>query len=260
MEVEETEWLTPKRRKTLAPGKLVSPETSIVIVSENPFTPLARPNSGVCDTEKSPKAERPPPIFIKNVKNINSLLKQITGVNPGEFCHSANNNNLKLTFKTVQGYRNVIKYLESTTAEYHTFQLKSEKAFRVVIRGLHPSCDTGLMIAELKELGFEAIQMLPVRHPVTKQLLPLFFVDLKPAVKNCEIYNLKKLYHAIIKVEPPKPRRSVIQCTRCQEYNHTKHFCHQRPRCVKCDGMHPSDKCPNRYAPRLRQLQGPPHC
>jgi hypothetical protein len=36
----------------LAPGKLVSPETSTVIVSENPFTPLARPNSGVCDTEK----------------------------------------------------------------------------------------------------------------------------------------------------------------------------------------------------------------
>jgi hypothetical protein len=46
------------------------------------------------------------------------------------------------------------------------------------------------MIAELKELGFEAIQMLPVRHQVTKQPLPLFFVDLKLAVKNCEIYNL----------------------------------------------------------------------
>jgi hypothetical protein len=62
MEVEEAEWLTPKRKKTLAP---VSPETSHV--SENPFTPLARVNPGGRDTEKSPKAERPPPIFIKNV-------------------------------------------------------------------------------------------------------------------------------------------------------------------------------------------------
>jgi hypothetical protein len=75
MEVEEAEWLTPKRRKTLAPGKLVSH------VSENPFTPLARVNPGGCDTEKSPKAERPSPILIKNVTN--ALLKQITGVNPG---------------------------------------------------------------------------------------------------------------------------------------------------------------------------------
>jgi hypothetical protein len=54
MEVEEAEWHTPKRRKTLAPGKLVSPETSTVIVSENPFTPLSRVHSGGCDTEKSP--------------------------------------------------------------------------------------------------------------------------------------------------------------------------------------------------------------
>jgi Associated with zinc fingers len=242
---EEVEWQTPKRRKTAAPGRLVSPETKTInMASENPFTPLASRSFGGCDQEKSPKTERPPPIFIKNVTNINALLKNITGVNPGEFSHSTTNNNLKLVIKTVEGYRNTIKYLESTTAEYHTFQLKSEKAFRVVIRGLHPSCDTGLMMEELRDLGFEPIQMLPVRHPVTKQLLPMFFLDLKPAVKNIEIYNMKKLYHAIIKVEPPKPRRTVIQCTRCQDYNHTKHFCHQRPRCVKCDGMHPSEKCP----------------
>jgi hypothetical protein len=62
----------------------------------------------------------------------------------------------------------------------------------VVTRGLPPSCDKGLMIAELGELWFEAIQMLPVRHPVTKQLLPWFFVDLKLAFKKCKIYNLKK--------------------------------------------------------------------
>jgi hypothetical protein len=245
MDEEFVEWQTPKRRRTAATSRLVSPQTNIsVITGENPFSPLANLSVGGGDIEKSPKAERPPPIFIKNVSNINCLLKKITGVNPGEFSHSTTNNGLKLIFKSVDGYRNVIKYLEGTTAEYHTFQLKSEKAFRVVIRGLHPSCDTSLMMDELRELGFQPIQMIPVRHPITKQLLPMFFVDLKSAANNGEIYNLKKLYHAIIKVEPPKPRRTVIQCTRCQEYNHTKHFCHQRPRCVKCDGMHLTEKCP----------------
>ena len=80
------------------------------------------------------------------------------------------------------------------------------------------------MMEELRQLGFEPLQMLPVRHPVTKQLLPMFFTDLKPAGKNAKIYKLNKLYHPRIKVEPPKPHRTVIQCTRCQEYNHTKHF------------------------------------
>ena len=78
------------------------------------------------------------------------------------------------------------------------------------------------MMEELREMGFEPIQMLPVRHPVTKQLLPMFFVDLKPSVKNSDIYKLNRLYHAVIKVEPPKPRRTVIQCSRCQEYNYEK--------------------------------------
>jgi hypothetical protein len=41
MEVEEVEWLAPNRRKTLAPGKLVSQQTTHIIVSDNPFTPLA---------------------------------------------------------------------------------------------------------------------------------------------------------------------------------------------------------------------------
>ena len=71
--------------------------------------------------------ERPPPNFIKNVTNINALIKQIRTVNPGEFTHPCTNNQLKLMFITVEGYRHVIKYLESTTVEYHTFQLKSEK-------------------------------------------------------------------------------------------------------------------------------------
>lgn len=221
--------------------------TSAMRTDDNPFSPLATAehdrgvSTGPTD---GPIEERPPPIYIKNVSNINSLLRQIQTVDPGEYTHSSIQNKLKLTFKTIQGYRNVIKYLESTTAEFYTYKIKSEKTFRVVIRGLHATCDASLMMEELRQLGYDPVQMLPVRHPVTKQILPMFFVDLKPSAKNPEIYDLKRLYHAVIKVEPPKPRRTVIQCSRCQEFNHTKNFCRQRPKCVKCDGSHSTDKCP----------------
>ena len=62
--------------------------------------------------------------------------------------------------------------------------------------------------------------------------------------ENSEIYILKRLYHAIIKIEPPNPLRKVIQCSRGQGYNHSKNFFHQKPRCVKCDWMHSSERCP----------------
>ena len=58
----------------------------------------------------------------------------------------------------------------------------------------------------LEQLRFEPAQMMPVRYPITKQLKLMFFVDLKPSQKNLKIYSLKRLYHAAIKVEPPKPR------------------------------------------------------
>ena len=58
---------------------------------ENPFSPSVRRSNetvGETDREKSQKAEKPPPIFIKNVTNINALITQIQTVNPGEFTHS----------------------------------------------------------------------------------------------------------------------------------------------------------------------------
>jgi hypothetical protein len=47
----------------------------------------------------------------------------------------------------------------------------------------------------------------------------LLLLDIKPAVKNVEIYNLKYYTLLIIKVELPITR-TIIQCTRCPVYNH----------------------------------------
>ena len=88
---EEAEWQTPKRRKTATPKRIVSPETGANVASENPFSPLgARASTQIRDQEKSPKAERPPPIYIKNVTYVNALIKNIYMINPGDFfllCH-----------------------------------------------------------------------------------------------------------------------------------------------------------------------------
>ena len=51
------------------------------------------------------KCKRLQLVFIKIVTNVNVLLNNIKIVNPGEFSHSANNNQLKLLFKSLDGYR-----------------------------------------------------------------------------------------------------------------------------------------------------------
>ena len=87
-------------------------------------------------------------------------------------------------------------------------------------------------------LDFEPVQMLPVHHSITKIPLPLFFLDLKPNSQNSEIYNLKRLYHAVIRVEPRKLRWVVNQ-----EYGHPKNYCHKKAKCVKCGEAHLSGGC-----------------
>lgn len=46
-----------------------------------------------------------------------------------------------------------------------------------------------------------------------------------------------------ITVEPPRKKKDIIQCTRCQVYGHSKTYCTRPYKCVKCGGSHNSIMC-----------------
>jgi hypothetical protein len=39
--------------------------------------------------------------------------------------------------QTAESYRSVIRFFQKNNTDFHTFQLKQDKAYRVVIRNLH---------------------------------------------------------------------------------------------------------------------------
>jgi hypothetical protein len=43
--------------------------------------------------------------------------------------------------------------------------------------------------------------------------------------------------------EPPRPKRNVTQCGKCQGYVHTQAYCYHSPRCVKCADNHSTKHC-----------------
>ena len=49
--------------------------------------------------------------------------------------------------------------------------------------------------------------------------------------------------HCIVTFEPPRPKHEIPQCAKCQQYGHTKAYCHRQPRCIKCAGDHLSIDC-----------------
>lgn len=80
-------------------------------------------------------------------------------------------------------------------------------------------------------------------HRITKQPLPLFFVDLEPDINNKDVFEIDHLSYTKIKIEEPRPNNQPIQCLRCQGFGHTKSYCNHPPKCVRCGDSHASESC-----------------
>jgi len=124
--------------------------------------------------------------------------------------------------------------------QYHTYQPREEKSFRIVIRNLHPSTSTVDIGIAIEEEGYTVRQVTNIIHKTTKVKLPIIFIDLDPAEINKEIFNLTSLLHTRVKIEEPHKRKDILQCLNCQEYGHSRKYCAYPPRCVRCGEHHPS--------------------
>ena len=195
-------------------------------------------------THTQNKLDLPPPIFVKGVKDFFQLSKElaiITG--PNSFSCKSTSSHLKLQLDTPDNYRKIIHFLKDNNAEYHTYQLKSDKAFRVVLRNLHPSTPVSEISAAIEEIGHTVRQVTNIIHRQTKIPLPLFFIDLEIEENNSDIFDVTSILYTKIKVEEPHKQRQIPQCLNCQSYGHTKSYCSYSPRCVKCGGNHLSTTC-----------------
>jgi hypothetical protein len=162
----------------------------------------------------------------------------------GQYCtKTLENNVIKINCVTPETYRKLVKHFKENNIFYHTYQLKEEKAYRIVIKYLHHSTDTEDKRQELFELGHNVRNIINAQRRTTKEPLNVFFVGLERAENNREIYNIKALQNKIIQIQPPRVKNNIIQCMRCQQYGHTKSYCNKPFMCVKYGGSHNSKEC-----------------
>lgn len=197
------------------------------------------------DNNNSTAVPKPPPIFIPNVENIAKMVTSINKVISSTDYHykSLRDGQVRLVVNKVESYRTLIKHLDMVKIIYHTFQLKQERAFRVVIKGLHHSTSISDIKAFLLSLGHQVRSVRNVVSRVSKQPLPMFFVDIDPKENNKEVYNIHSFDNAIVTIEAPKKYEDIVQCHRCQDFGHTKSYCRRNFRCVKCGLGHSTAEC-----------------
>jgi hypothetical protein len=228
---EENSWQRVKKRRTgtqyeepntptTAPTKVQNRFNLLTTVTQNDTTETDRTNN-LPRTSKSPK------IFIYGVKNFKEMIKSLSDAIGQEayYTKTLPDERVKVSALTIDAYRKLIQHLKGKNIIYHTYQLKQERAYRVVIRHLHQSIPTEEIKTELEKAGHNVRNLINAKHRVTKEPLSLFFVDLEPQRNNKEIFELEFLYNTKIRVEAPKRTYNIIQCTRCQSNSHYKTYC-----------------------------------
>jgi hypothetical protein len=65
----------------------------------------------------------------------------------------------KIMTTNSDSYRTLVRFLREEKSEFHTYQLKEDKPFRVVIRNLHSTTPPELIKSKLKQRLFEVRQI-----------------------------------------------------------------------------------------------------
>ena len=65
------------------------------------------------------------------------------------------NNVVKVTVETPDEFRNLVKKLRENDIKFYTYQLKTERPFKVVIRNLHSLTDVEEIKTALKAIGHD---------------------------------------------------------------------------------------------------------
>lgn len=169
-------------------------------------------------TNNTLKTILPPPIFIKGVLDYIGLtnhFKQIMG--PNTFSCKSTSTHLKVQTDTPDNYRKIIHLLKKIKAQYHTYELQSDKPLRVVIRNLHPSTPETDITTALEEIGHSVRNVTNVKHHQTKTPLPLFFIDIDPKESNSDIFAITSLLHTKVKIEEPFKKKTNTTMSKLPE-------------------------------------------
>ncbi|KAL1141021.1 hypothetical protein AAG570_000947 [Ranatra chinensis] len=183
------------------------PGTSSGPIREPPITPstvLRDMTGNHPDAASATATYKPPPIHIAEVSDFVGLCTAIAAlVGPDGFECKSRLREVMVSPTTPSNYIAIITYLSSKNYPYHTYQIKTDKAYRVVFRDLHQNTPLDIIRREIESHGHRVRAVFYVLHPNTKERLPLFFIDLEPAANNADIFKIKKIYFSSIRIEDP---------------------------------------------------------
>jgi len=141
----------------------------------------------------------------------------------------------RVSLRTPQHYRKMIKYLVERKINYFTYTKRDEKPFSYVVKNL----STDLPEMSVK-LAFVALKFNVIK--LSKISKMVWFLQLKSKGNTGNITKVKNILDHNVTIEKFK-RRHTMQCRNCQRLGHTAFNCCFEYRCVKCSESHDPGMC-----------------
>ncbi|CAH2245744.1 jg17854, partial [Pararge aegeria aegeria] len=235
----------PKRKRVNTPP--ISPN----VETNNSFSdlPLDPPDDSGATTGIHKQLNRPPPIILYGVEDVNELFKLLESTSNSEHfkLKIVNKNNLRIVIDNVEEYKKIIDVIRQKGLIGHTFTRKDTKCCRIVIKNLHHSTPLSAITEAVESTGNRVRgEIINARYGPDKNPTSTFFVNVEPSANNKLLKDIEYVFHQKVKIETPRKSTTVVQCHRCQQYGHSKNNCMRPYRCVKCGEGHKTSECPKK--------------
>lgn len=129
---------SPEHKKT-KPLFISSNRFSVLEIQEPNTSKTTHTNDAMSDNKNDHELTQknreplPPPIFVRGIENFTNVKDEILKlISPDKFLFKSSSTNLKIQVEKPAAYRKIIKFLNNNKAEYHTYQAKEDKAYRIV--------------------------------------------------------------------------------------------------------------------------------
>jgi len=175
-------WQHVKKRKRIHQSTEPSTRINSEINTQNCYTLLLNSqeneeNPQTSTSRDTPNMPRPPPVFVYGVKNFKGMLDDLAYVaEPDTYSTTAlANDTIKIGANTIDTYRSQVTHMKEEHIVHHTYQIKVERAYRIVIRHLHHSVPLDDIKEELHKEGHTVRNVMNIKAHTNKRLLITIF-------------------------------------------------------------------------------------
>lgn len=190
-------------------------------------------------TQRSKAEDEKPPQLIVHNENTKELHNKIFGAiqNKNYYFNSTQHDTTKIQILNISDYKKVRNLFIQENIKHFTFTPKSDKPLTFILKNFPSYYDEGELISALNsvELNFKVIRVSKFKNN--------WLVQFENSSDINQILQIKYLNQNKIYFHKYKPNQ-ILQCKRCQRFNHAAINCNMPYRCVKCGGNHGPNKCP----------------